>query len=1317
MYKVFLSSTSRDLADYREAVHRALDGLGLFQLIKMEDFGARDANAKELCARRVRESDLLVGLMGHYYGSCPPGEAVSFTELEYRTAKDAGLPRLMFAAPDDFPIPASLRESDASFARQQALRCEVMTERVVAAFDTPEKLASAVTKALFVWHEERRKSAEAAAPQLAEAPAVFETIPKTETVGANPYRGLEPFRKEHAELFFGREAIVDQLWNVFLQLHATGTGGETPIRLLAVLGASGSGKSSVAQAGLLPRLQQDPLPGIPAPLEVVFRPEARPLESLAVALARAASNEFSPARAIEFEQVVRTREGHDGLRYLAERMLDVGGGGLILLVDQFEELYSLCNDEQERAAFIGNLLNAAREPRGRVSIILTLRSDFLGAVNHHPELSRLIARQNVLVPVMGEDELRRAIAEPAKRAGHEIDESTVDLLIEQTLGREGALPALEFVLTRIWEGFRNGVSSADTVREFGGVGGALAKEAKRLYESLSDDQKTVARRAFLAMTMLGEGTKDTRRRASIDEMITAGQSEADVRRVLEIFADPDRRLITLAADKEGRTIAEVAHEALFEHWAQLREWLARGRDDLRFQRRLTAAAAEWADDPQRPEGLLWQSPLLDLLNEYHRRHAMDMTPEQLEFLEASRALRARREQEAEAQRLAEIEREKLEEQRRAEAERQKLVVQAAQEREAAAHKLARRTQMAAIGAGALALVAASFGGYSIALKGVAEQAAERGEVQRKIAQAERDKALRYQSLLLAATARQETASGKPINGILVALEALPKDMVKPDRPYVVEAEAALYGAVLERRELYTLEGHTAWVRSAAFSPDGTRVVTASDDATARLWDAASGEALATLEGHTGTVNSAAFSPDGTEVVTASNDNTARVWDAASGEALVTLDVPARVWAAAFSPDGTRVVTASEDATARLWDAASGEALTLEGHTETVNSVAFSPDGTRVVTASADETARLWDAASGEALVTLEDWLQSAAFSPDGTRVVTTLDNTARLWDAASGKALATLSGHTGTVNSAVFSPDGTEVVTASDDNTARLWDAASGEELVTLEGHTVLVLSAAFSPDGTRVVTASADETARLWDAASGEELVTLEGHTGLVWSAAFSSDGTRVVTASDDQTARVWDAATGKALATLDGWSAAFSPDGTRVVTASHDNTARVWDAASGEALTLEGHTESVNSVAFSPDGTRVVTASDDHTARLWDAASGEALATLEGHTARVWSAAFSPDGTRVVTASDDHTARLWDAASGKELVTLEGHTDTVLSAAFSPDGTRVVTASWDRTARTWRVFRTTQELISYARSIVPRQLTPEQRKQFFLE
>jgi Domain of unknown function (DUF4062) len=587
MYKVFLSSTSRDLADYREAVHRALDGLPGFQLIKMEDFGARDASAKDLCTRLVRDSDLFVGLMGHYYGSCPPNETISFTELEYRTANDAGLPRLMFAAPDEFPIAASLRESDASFERQQALRREVMSERVVASFATPEQLASAVTKALFVWQEDRRRAEQPAAATEPEEPRRAAAPEAEKPLGPNPYRGLEAFRKEDADRFFGREALIDQLWNRFLELHVAPADGDAPTRLLAILGASGSGKSSVAQAGLLAKLDRDPLPGRPNPRSVVFTPESRPLESLAVALAREATSDAAPAsKAAEFEQVLRTREGHDGLRYLAERMLDVGGGGLILLVDQVEELYSLCDDEQERAAFIANLLAAASEPRGRVSIILTLRSDFLGEINRDPQLSRLIARQNVLVPVMGEDELRRAIEEPAKRAGPDIDQSTVDLLIEQTLGREGALPALEFVLTRIWDGFRQGISSADTVRELGGVGGALAKEAKRLYDSLGADQKAVARRAFLAMTMLGEGTKDTRRRASLDEMIAVGQSETDVRRVLEIFADPDRRLITLAADKDGRTIAEVAHEALFDHWSELRAWLDQDRDQIRFARRL-----------------------------------------------------------------------------------------------------------------------------------------------------------------------------------------------------------------------------------------------------------------------------------------------------------------------------------------------------------------------------------------------------------------------------------------------------------------------------------------------------------------------------------------------------------------------------------------------------------------------------------------------------------------------------------------------------------------------------------------------------------
>ena len=582
--------------------------------------------------------------MGHYYGSCPPGEAVSFTELEYRTATGGGPASADVRRARRLPDPGQparirrlLRAPAGASPRGDERTGGGLVRHARAARERGHQGAVRLARGAAA-----SRAASGAAGD-AEAPGQQRRPQAEKPLGANPYRGLEAFRKEDADRFFGREALVDQLWNAFLALHAAPTDGEAPIRLLAILGASGSGKSSVAQAGLLAELEQRPLPGRPAPIEVVFTPEARPLESLAVALARQATDDPAPAKkASEFEEVLRTRESHDGLRYLAERMLDVGGGGLILLVDQFEELYSLCDDEQERAAFIGNLLTAAREPRGRVSIILTLRSDFLGAINQHPELSRLIARQNVLVPVMGEDELRRAIEEPAKRAGREIDQSTVDLLIEQTLGREGALPALEFVLTRIWDGFRQGVSSADTVRELGGVGGALAKEAKRIYQSLSADQKTVARRAFLAMTMLGEGTKDTRRRASIDEMIAAGQSEADVRRVLEIFADPDRRLITLAADKDGRTIAEVAHEALFDHWAELTAWLDQDRDDIRFHRRLDGRGRRTGPTAGRPEGLLWRPPAArpparDLRSAPGRRHAAGWSSSSSRLRESQRS--------------------------------------------------------------------------------------------------------------------------------------------------------------------------------------------------------------------------------------------------------------------------------------------------------------------------------------------------------------------------------------------------------------------------------------------------------------------------------------------------------------------------------------------------------------------------------------------------------------------------------------------------------------------------------------------------------
>ncbi len=459
------------------------------------------------------------------------------------------------------------------------------------------------------------------------------------------------------------------------------------------------------------------------------------------------------------------------------------------------------------------------------------------------------------------------------------------------------------------------------------------------------------------------------------------------------------------------------------------------------------------------------------------------------------------------------------------------------------------------------------------------------------------------SRVLAKEAMELAEQENPYLARMIALEAL-------KRSRTPEAEAAL-------RLAYdgdaVLQGHTSFVTSASFSPDGQQIVSASGDYTVRIWDAQTGECVDTLEGHTDFVRSASFSPDGQRIVSASDDNTVRVWDAESGECIDTLEGHTYyVTSASFSPDGQRIVSASEDGTIRIWDAESGICLQmLKGHTSSVKSASFSPDGQRIVSASNDNTIRIWDAQTGECVDTLEghtDFVRSASFSPDGQRIVSaSYDKTVRIWDAQTGKCISKLEGHTYYVNSASFSPDGQRIVSASWDSTIRIWDAESGECISKLEGHTSQVYSASFSPDGQRIVSASDDNTVRVWDAESGECIDTLEGHTSYVNSASFSPDGQRIVSASDDNTVRVWDAETGICLQTLEGHtsfvtSASFSPDGQRIVSASADNTVRIWDAETGICLqALEGHTSYVNSASFSPDGQWIVSASGDGTVRIW--------------------------------------------------------------------------------------------------------------------
>ena len=575
--------------------------------------------------------------------------------------------------------------------------------------------------------------------------------------------------------------------------------------------------------------------------------------------------------------------------------------------------------------------------------------------------------------------------------------------------------------------------------------------------------------------------------------------------------------------------------------------------------------------------------------------------------------------------------------------------------------------------------------------------------------------------LLTEQGRQELLAGQPARAAAYLGQALAQNRA-PDVAVRSLLGEAMHSLDAQRS---SLEGHTAELTSVAFSPDGQRIVTASRDATAKVWDAATGTIVATLSGHGASVDSAAFSPDSSRIVTASIDHTARLWDARTGKALATFEHPVgmALWWATFNADGTRVVTAGGGYTGSLAD---DFAAYLTCTTDLCKQKITDHAKAMGKTGQPAATVSLWDATTGKLVVSFEghrDLVYSASFRADGARVVTaSSDHTAKVWDTTTGTPLLSLDAHRAEVYSAVFSPDGSRIVTASADSTAMLWDAQTGLFLASLEGHTGPVNLATFSPDGSRVVTASVDRTAKLWDVRTGKLLTSFDGHTGAVHSVEFSPDGSRVVTASADHTAKLWDVQTGRLLDSFDTHRedvkrAMFSPDGTRVVTASDDHTAKVWDVEPSKLrMSLAADPGSITSGGFSPDGARLVTAAKgDHTARIWDARSGTLLVSLEGHHGEISSAKFDATGTRVVTASLDHAARLWDAKTGQLVATLvdtsapfEGPEPEgavrVRAGAFSDDGSHVFTVGLDGNSRGPRIWNArTGQLIASIETAYP--------------
>lgn len=1046
----------------------------------------------------------------------------------------------------------------------------------------------------------------------------------------NPYKGLRAFQSADYQDFFGREKLTAKLLKRIVEK------GDYS-RFLAIVGPSGSGKSSLAKAGLIPALWRGELPNSEKWFIVEMTPSSRPIDELEIALTKLAANQAGNLH--EHLQ----RDSH-GLLRAANLILPNDGSELVLVIDQFEEVFTLSEDEAARKHFLDLLYTAVNDVKSRVRLIITLRADFYDRPLHYTNFGEMLrSRLETILPLSAE-ELERAISKPAERVGVVFEAGLVASMVADMNYQAGALPLLQYALTELFERRKGRLLSREAYEAMGKSTGALAKRADETYEGFDEAGKIAAKQLFLRLVMVTDGAEDTRRRANRSELLALGDTEI-MEDVIDAFAS--YRLLTLDNEPLSREpVVEVAHEAILREWERLRDWLRDSREDLRIQRQVAGMAKEWADAKQ-DKSFLARGSRLESFEEWTDTTDLLMTGLERTFIIKSIEARSL-EAEKEAQQIA---------------------------RENILKLRSQRFLQALVAVFALATLLSG----SLAIFAFVQEA--ESDANLVIANAQR----------LAAEANSVLADGSGELATLLAISSL-------NTVYTPQGDVALQRALRGNYAQQIFVGNTDRIWTGAYSPDGRYVLTGAMDNTARLWDVETGQELRSFANVSPAL---AFSPDSRYFIGAGTDRRAYLWDIQTGAEIRSFgetDFP--VSAVAFSPDGRLVAGGTHTGNLYLWDVETAELVhELAGLNNYVTSIQFSPDGTLLATGADSNPTIIWDVATGTEIRRLDYQfpVRSLAFSPDGQYLVTgSSDRTLRLWNVATGSEIRRFIGHGDYVFSVAFSPDGQYVASGSVDLTARLWDVNTGQQIRFYAGHTGTVYTVAFSPDGNYLFTTSKDLTARLWDLRLQAEPQLFVSGLSTFLASDFLSE-TQAIVAGSDGNAYVWDIATGQLNVSLNGDGAQInvlvaSPDGGRIVTGNGNGIIRVWGTSGTELMTLTGHAASIAGLAFSPDGNMLLSGSADKTARLWDLQTGQEIRQFI-HSSAVMDVAYSPDGQWILSGNDDGIAYLWDVETGEQIRQFSGSPAAVDAVLFSPDNQFVITAGMDRTARLWNA--NTGELI----------------------